>query len=298
MIAYEKRVGILGATSIVGEYLLPLLVEDGWDVVAFSRLTRYLRHPLQNFPVTWQELSLSSLPDNTREQIPFWINLAPVWVLSQYFFLLSAYGVKHVVALSSTSKYTKTASWDPAEKKLAQKLAEGEESLTAWAKKENLTFTILRPTLIYGLGRDKNVSAIAGFIRRFAFFPVFGEARGLRQPVHAQDVASCCITALSTNTAINRCYNISGGETISYREMVCRVFGTLGRKPRLMTFPLWLFRLAVLLSGIFSPFRHWSAAMAERMNRDIIFDHEDARRDLGFSPRPFRPGIEDIMAGK
>jgi hypothetical protein len=34
--------------------------------------------------------------------------------------------------------------------------------------------------------------------------------------------------------------------------------------------------------------------MAERMNQDIIFDHEDASRDLGFAPRPFRLSIEDI----
>jgi NADP-dependent 3-hydroxy acid dehydrogenase YdfG len=33
----KGRVGVLGASSIVGEYLLPLLVEEGWDVVAFSR---------------------------------------------------------------------------------------------------------------------------------------------------------------------------------------------------------------------------------------------------------------------
>jgi nucleoside-diphosphate-sugar epimerase len=61
MIAYKGRVGVLGATSIIGEYLLPLLVEEGWDVVAFSRQARYIKQPLENCPIIWQLLTKSKL---------------------------------------------------------------------------------------------------------------------------------------------------------------------------------------------------------------------------------------------
>lgn len=299
MITYKDRVGVLGATSIIGQYLLPLLVEEGHEVVAFSRQTRYIKRPLENQPITWQPLTKSKLPDsrnvNQKEkQIKFWVSLAPIEILPEYFPMLLTYGAKHIVAVSSTSRFTKSESSDPAEKKLAENLAENEERLESWAKKEKLIFTILRPTLIYGLGRDKNISVIAAFIRRFAFFCVFEAARGLRQPVHAQDVALCCAAALNANAAINRCYNISGGEIVTYREMVCRIFSVLGRKPRFVTFPLWFFRLGIFLLRIFPPFRHWSAAMAQRMNSDMIFDHAEASRDLGFSPRSFKLNKEDL----
>ena len=46
MIAYKGRVGVLGATSIVGEYMLPLLVKEGWEVVAFSRQELYVKRQL------------------------------------------------------------------------------------------------------------------------------------------------------------------------------------------------------------------------------------------------------------
>ncbi|MCX5848700.1 MAG: NAD-dependent epimerase/dehydratase family protein [Deltaproteobacteria bacterium] len=299
MIAFKGRVGVLGATSIVGEYLLPLLVEEGWDVAAFSREAQYIKQPVKDCPVTWQQLAKSKFPDTsdvhqTGKQINFWISLAPIVVLPEYFTLLLACGARHIVAVSSTSRFTKDNSSDPEEKKLAGNIAENEERLAEWAKKEKITFTILRPTLIYGLGRDKNISVIAAFIRRFAFFTVFGAARGLRHPVHAQDVASACAAALSASAAINRCYNISGGEIITYQEMVCRIFSALGRKPRFVKFPFWLFRAAIFILRIFPPFRHWSAAMAERMNQDLIFDHEDAKRDFGFSPRPFLPARDDL----
>jgi len=61
-------------------------------------------------------------------------------------------GAKHVVAISSTSQFTKDNSSDPAEKKLAENLAENEQSLAAWAKKEEITFTILRTTLVLWFG--------------------------------------------------------------------------------------------------------------------------------------------------
>ena len=299
MATYKGRVGVLGATSMIGAYLLPLLVKEGWDVVAFSRQARYIKQPLENHPTTWQLLTKSKLPDSSyvnqkEKQITFWISLAPIEVLPEYFPMLLTYGAKHIVAVSSTSRFTKSASSDPAEKKLAENLAENEERLESWAKKDKLTFTILRPTMIYDPGRDNNISVIAAFIRRFAFFCVFDDACGLRQPVHAQDVASACVASLSAQEAINKCYNISGGEIVTYKEMVCRIFSSLGRKPRFIKLPLWLFQAAVFILRILPSFRNWSAAMAQRMNQDMVFDHTEASRDLGFNPRPFYLKADDL----
>ncbi len=74
----------------------------------------------------------------------------------------------------------------------------------AWAASHGVEWIILRPTLIYGLGRDKNIAEIARFVRRFGFSPLFGKAKGLRQPLHAQDVAGACIAALDAPDAANR----------------------------------------------------------------------------------------------
>lgn len=58
--------------------------------------------------------------------------------------------------------------------------------------------------------------------------------------------------------------------------------------------PLWAFRLAVTMLRRLPRYRQWSAAMAERMNRDLVFDHADAARDLGFKPRGFALAAEDL----
>jgi nucleoside-diphosphate-sugar epimerase len=215
-------------------------------------------------------------------------------VLPDYFSLIEASGARRVVALSSTSRFTKVGSGDTAENVVAAKLIDSEARVQAWAESHGIEWVILRPTLIYGHGRDKNISEIARFIRRFVFFPVLGQAEGLRQPIHAEDVATACVSALQAPDAANHAYNISGGETLSYREMVVRVFAALGRPTRLLTVPLWAFRLAVAMLRCLPRYRHWSEAMAERMNRDLVFDHTDAARDLGFKPRGFALAAEDV----
>lgn len=285
--AGRQWVGVLGATSLVGGGLLPLLTEGGWQVAAFSRQSTKTAEPA----VMWLSPEVTTAG---ARQITRWICLAPIGVLPDYFDWLVQCEAKQVVALSSTSRFTKVDSSDPAEQALAQIFADSEEKFANWAQSHGITWTVLRPTLIYGLGQDKNVSQIARLIRRFGFFPLLGEARGLRQPIHLQDLAAACVAALERPAAQNRAFNVSGAEVLSYREMVSRVFAALGKHPRFVKAPLWLFRMLVAVMRVLPRFRSWSPAMVERMNRDMVFDHTDAERDLGFLPRAFVLKREDL----
>ena len=292
----QNRVGVLGATSLVGACLLLLLSQTGWQVTAFSR--RAVGRLGDG--VEWRPLPTSGLPSplaplpGGEGNLPLWVCVAPIWVLPDYFGLLEAQGARRVVVLSSTSRFTKDDSTDSEEQAVARRLAEAEARVRKWAESRGVEWVILRPTLIYGLGRDKNIAEVARFIRHFGFLPLFGQANGLRQPIHAQDVAGACLAALQAPCAANRVYNISGGETLTYRNMVARVFSALGRSPRLLTVPLWAFSLAVTVLRRLPRYRQWSAAMAERMNRDLVFDHAEAARDLGFKPRAFVLAAEDL----
>lgn len=290
----ELRVGVLGASSLVGGCVLPLVRAAGWQVVAYTRQTQQR----DELGVSWRVLpagvSGRPVPQDNAVMTPYWICVAPIWVLPDYFSLIEASGARRVIALSSTSRFTKVGSGDTAENAVAAKLIESEARVQAWAETRDIEWVILRPTLIYGFGRDKNISEIVRFIRRFGFFPVLGKATGLRQPIHAKDLAAACVSALLAPEVANRAYNISGGETLTYRDMVARVFAALGRRPRLLTVPLWAFRLVVSILRYFPRYRQWSAAMAERMNRDLVFDHTEAARDLGVKPRGFALAAEDL----
>lgn len=306
---------MFGATSLVGECLLPLLSQAGWNVRVFSRQLFHGKTvnkewqktlPDPNFVVMGEALNKkdTSLTEEQEKgdielsqkenKIECWICVAPIWVLPEYFDLLKSSGARRIVALSSTSRFTKQGSSDHHEKMVAQRLIGSEACLRAWAEENGVECVILRPTLIYGRGRDKNISEIARFIHRFNFFPLVGRASGLRQPVHAEDVAAACLAAMNAEKVLCGAYNLSGGEILRYRDMVMKIFAAMGRRPLLFSIPLWMFRVAVKCLRILPRYRHWSIAMAERMNRDLVFDHAEAARDLGFHPRPFRLEAEDV----
>ena len=285
------KIGLLGANSLVGGCVIQRLSSNGRHTLAFSR---YPPDGKTAPGVTWLQLPASLPPPREVPPIKEWLCVAPIWVLPQYLGVIETSGARRVVALSSTSLFVKKDSSDRGEQHIAQRLAEGERALCTWAEAHGIEWVILRPTLIYGRGRDKNLTEIIRFVCRWGFFPLLGKAEGLRQPVHAEDVAAACVSALTSPAAANRSYNLSGGETLSYREMVCRVFSSVGKVPRLVTMPRWLFRLAVAALHLVTRYRHWTVEMAERMNRDLVFDHGDAARDLDFSPRPFQLSQGDL----
>jgi len=272
-------VGILGATSFVGGALLPRLVAAGWRPITVSRGTPAV-HPGAS------HADFGPGPGPSPSPIAHWIALCPIWVLPEHGARLEAAGAKRVVALSSTSQFTKRASSDASERRTASALAAAERVVLDWAARSGIAVTILRPTLIYDGLHDRNIAMISRWIRRWGFFPVVGAARGLRQPVHVDDVAAACVAALTAASA-GAAYDLSGGEALPYRRMVERVFEALGQPARIVSLPGWLVRLAVPLLRALPRYRHVTTAMFDRMDDDLVFDHAAAVRDLGFSPRPF-----------
>lgn len=280
------RVGVVGARGQVGQRICASLAARA---IAFSRGAR----PASSGEVEWRVLPNPAVT-KTREQmnpggetISDWIFVAHIWLVPDYFEMLKAFSAKRLIMISSTSRFTKTASSVGSERDLARRLADAEGRVAAWAEANGVAWTVLRPTLIYGGGHDHNISSMAGFVRRFHFFPLLGSAKGLRQPIHVEDVAGACVAALTSEKAANRAYNISGSEVLSYRDMAARVFDAMGKPPRLVPVPLGAIKAALSVVRLVPRFRHWSPGMAERMNLDMVFDHEDAARDFDFRPRPF-----------
>ena len=150
------------------------------------------------------------------------------------------------------------------------------------------TTVILRPSMIYGPGNDRNLSRLATWLRRCRWLPVIG-ADGLHQPVHVDDVVDAIVNALP-GTACG-IYSIAGPEAISYAELVETVGDVIGVKPRVIRSPS---RLTVGMARIWHGLRlpaPVSVAQIRRLLEDKQYDIEPARRDLDFSPRSLPDGL-------
>ena len=200
---------------------------------------------------------------------------------------LAAAGVRRLVAFSSTSVSGKAKSSNAEERAVAARLAAAEAEVRRLCEAHDIAWTLLRPTLIYSEGHDGNVSRLAALAERFGVLPLAGAGRGLRQPVHAEDLAWAAMAAAASPTTPGRAYDLPGGETLTYKAMVERIFLGLDRTPRIVCAPLVLWRLGLRLAGNRLPGA--TAAMGERMNQDLTFDGGPAARDFGWAPRTFKP---------
>ncbi len=281
--ATDDQVLVLGATSLVGRFLVPRLASRAGDVLALSRATRPARDG-----VRWILGDLSQpagLAAAGRVHAVF--SLSPIWLLTDPALeALHGFGMRRLVAFSSTSRFTKASSTSEHERATAAALAAGEARVETFCRARGVGYTLLRPTLIYAEGEDGNVSRLAGLIRRFAILPLPGSGAGLRQPVHADDLAEVALEAMR-RPATDRAYDVPGGETLTYRQMVGRIYEGLGRRPMILSLPLPLVRMGYALARPWLPGS--TAAMVERVGENLTFDPGPAQRDLGWSPRAFRP---------
>jgi len=190
-------------------------------------------------------------------------------------------GIRRAVFVSTTAVLTRL----PVRSKPVR--AAAEQSV----RDSGLTWTIIRPTMIYGSARDRNMCRLLRLLARLPAVPVPGSGSALQQPVHVDDVADAVIAAASAPAAAGREYVISGREPVTLAELVLQAGAAVGRRPALLRVPqgpvISALRLLERLR-IRLPLR---AEQVERLGEDKAFGHADAERDLGVRPRAFAEGI-------
>jgi nucleoside-diphosphate-sugar epimerase len=279
---------VLGATSLIGRYLLPRLAAVRAVTVALSRRGQ----GEDPGGVRWIQGDLDAPQAIAFPYTETAFGLCPIWKLPPALPALKTAGVRRLLAFSSTSVSVKAASSDSSERRVAAQLAEAEAAVRAFCEANDIAWTLLRPTLIYSEGLDGNVSRLARMVERLGVLPLAGKGRGLRQPVHAEDLAWAATAAAASPLTAGRAYDLPGGETLTYKQMVERIFLGLDRTPRILRAPLPLWRLGFRLAG--GRLSGATAAMGERMDQDLVFDGAPAARDFGWAPRMFKPVFPSV----
>jgi nucleoside-diphosphate-sugar epimerase len=279
---------LTGASSQIGVFAIPRLVEAGFRVFAISRKGKPEGYPSFG-EVRWLNESETV---QASQSCQYLLSAGPMEIVPKY--LANARQLEAAVVFSSSSVESKQESGDPGERVQMQAMLALESKLLQTAQSRSTKLVILRPTLVYGCGLDTNISLLARWVRRFGVIPVNGSATGLRQPVHADDLASVAITAMLKEEPLPHVLSVAGGETLSYTEMVTRIFNALAKPVRLLRLPEWLFVMLVKLIKLFRPGSGINAQMVMRQQLDLVFEDRQARDLLNYNPRPFEPTVDDF----
>jgi len=274
---------VFGATGAIGRFLLPRVLDAGHEIVAVSRMPR-VTHDAR---VRW---ITGDLPGGiaTPPACDAIFSLGPLDAFAEWLAASRLEDRPRIVAIGSLSERTKRASRDLAERALAERLAAAERTLATAAEARGSTATILRASLVWGAGLDRSLTPIVALAQRWRVFPLAPGARGLRQPVHADDLAAAC-AALATMPSAAGVYDVGGGERLPFSAMLARVRASLPFATLPLPIPITLARAGVGIARRLPAFGAASTSALDRLRDDLVVDHAAAVADFGWNPRNFRP---------
>jgi len=273
---------LTGATAAVGRRLLARLQAQQREVLALSRqasapqaCTRWLRHDLYRDDA-------SACPAVARV-----FSAGPLDGLAAWSARANWRAGTRVIALSSLSAETKQASLLADERQLAQRLHAAEATLRERARERGWQLTLLRVSLIYDpLHRQLSLDRLLDVARRLHFLPLPADASGLRQPLHADDLALAMLALADADAAPQGVLRLPGGETLAFNQMVSRYVQAQTPSLRVCTVPVALARLAEAGLRLGRQRHRLLASQLRRSRHDLCVAQPDWGR-IGVQPRGF-----------
>lgn len=156
-----------------------------------------------------------------------------------------------------------------------------------------LSWTILRPSLIYGPG-DAFVTMLAGNLWLAPVMPVIGDGRYRIQPIHAGDVGRCFALSLDMPATIGQSFDLCGNDRMSFNDLLDAVAAAMGQSaPYKLHAPLGLMKLVV-------PFLQRVPRFPLTMDQMQMLIEENIcdgvwKQTFGFEPRGFSAAIAEYL---
>ena len=278
------KVFVTGGTGFTGSHVVPLLLENGYEVRCLYRPASD-RSGLAQPEVEWVvgDVSDPQALSAAMQGMDALVNLASLGFGHADSIISAAQtaGIQRAVFVSTTAIFTQLNAKSKSVRMAAEQAI----------RNSGLNYTILRPTMIYGGPRDRNMWRLIGFMRYSSIIPIFGDGNYLQQPIYVGDVAQAILSCLCNDQTIGKSYNIAGKDPLTYNEVIDSIARQMNRR-------VWKLHIpavpVVSLLRIFERFHLPFPIKAEqvlRLNENKNFSYEDAERDFGFNPLAFEEGM-------
>jgi uncharacterized protein YbjT (DUF2867 family) len=281
------KIFVTGATGFTGSRTVPLLLKNGFDVRCLYRASSD-RSSLDGLDIEWVlgDVSDTASLTSAMQGTDALVNIASLGFGHADLIIRAAKdaGIQRAVFISTTAIFTQLNA--PSKKvRVAAELA---------IETSGLKFTILRPTMIYGGPRDRNMWRLIKFMRLSPIVPIFGDGKYLQQPIFVDDVAAAVLSCLKADITIGKSYNIAGKQAITYNEVIDTIAKAMNKRVWKLHIPS---RPGVGLLKLFVKMRIPFPIKAEQVlrlneNKDFSYAAADRGPTPGTLLNPFQESIE------
>jgi uncharacterized protein YbjT (DUF2867 family) len=278
------KVLVTGATGFTGSYVVPRLLAKNYQVRCLVRP----ESRLDVIPRDRVELAQGDLEDvqalvAALQGVDALVNVASIGFghAPGIITALQQAGVRRAVFTSTTALFT-TLNASSKTRRLA-----AEEAI----RESGLEYTIVRPTMIYGSSRDRNMCRLVKLLKRTPIFPIVGDGKSWQQPVYVDNVAGALVDVLEFSATIGQAYNVSGAQRLTYNDVVDTTCAALGRRVRKLHLPVKPIVAALSTLERTKLRLPIKAEQILRLNENKAFNHDAAARDFNYQPLSFAEGM-------
>jgi len=159
-------------------------------------------------------------------------------------------------------------------------------------RENNIVLTVLRPTMIYGNVRDRNMIKFIEMVDKLPVMPVVNGARYALQPVHYEDLGRAFFDVLVNEEETGgRDFILSGEQPILLRDVFIEIGKKLGKRVKFADHPFFFAYFGAVVIWILTFGKMDFREKVQRLCEPRAYPHEAATEAFGFSPRPFEIGI-------
>ena len=330
-----KTVLVTGATGFIGGHLLPIVQQQGWEITAAIRnnFSKPASISIKTVKVgeidgqtNWQEalqnintvVHLAARAHIIQEEISNpeveflrintegTANLVKQSIKAgvRYFIFISSIGA---MATLSNNLLTANSPCEPHTPYGRSKLA-AEQALIDLAKDSTMTWTILRPTLVYGSGNPGNMERLMKLINLGLPLP-FGSIKNRRSFIFVGNLTDAITTCLTNPQATNKIFLISDGEDLSTPNLVAKIAKQMNKPCDLLPVPPALLRLLGYCGDALQPFKPipFNSTTIDRLLGSLFVDSSHIQNTLNWRPpftmeqgleKTIKPRLEEQKAKK
>lgn len=196
-------------------------------------------------------------------------------------------GIKRLILVHTTGIYSKY-------KAAGEEYRQIDSQIYKITKDNNLSLTILRPTMIYGDISDRNVVVFIDMVNKFKLMPTVNGGHYELQPVHCKDLGKAYFDVLMhPEICNNKDYILSGGKPIELRQMFEEIAKNLGVQRKYISCPYAIAYLGAWIIYLITFARRDYREKVQRLVEPRVYSHDEATKDFGYSPVNFEEGIVD-----
>lgn len=204
--------------------------------------------------------------------------------VSRFVFVSSIAVYGRSVAAEALDESTPPAPKDP----YGRSKLEAEQALARAAEGHAMTWTVVRPPLVYGPGAPGNFRRLVELVRRGVPLPL-AAAHAPRSYVGIDNLVSALVSVSTHPNAANRCFVISDGQDVGTADLIRLIAQGLGRAPRLWWVPQAVLRLGAAAAG--------RSGDASRLLDALRVDSARIRESLGWkAPVSLEDGVRRSVA--